>query len=277
MIRGYSEDLRLISYKLKIILDNLSSMGISVGNNSRFHQFSKLLDRYYHSLLKGQKFKDEMLIELLDGFKSYMQLSVITGSPIIMNDGKKDLTKIFGGSNSPLNEGNNHQPRDFQFELYTAAKFHRAGFVIRLEEPDFLFHFKGKIYGVAAKRVTLGGIEKNLKKADHQIRVTNNYGFIAISLDRLYEERNRIMEIIDPDYSVRKVNEIIENTIRGTFSNTYFSNRSDQVLGIIASVSIPYILPRMELGYTSYMMFMPIKQDGTAEWNEAISISGMFG
>lgn len=119
-------------------------------------------------------------------------------------------------------------------------------------------------------------IQSNIEKAEEQIKLTDNYGFIALSLDKIFKESNDIITLSDPDTSIRKANEIIQSIIREDFLSGYFGRRNNQVLGIIACVSFPYYLrsekPLFELGYTSYLMFLPIQQPDTSEWNEVIEI-----
>ncbi|MGU3470744.1 hypothetical protein ACLBWT_06220 [Paenibacillus sp. D51F] len=217
--------------------------------------------------------------ELLFGYKDYWELVRISESNTILSTTDKkvrdEIVNIFSGG---ILEGKDPKPWNYQFQYNLSSIFEHSGFQVELTEPDFVFEYRGKKYSVAAKRlISKNGIQVNIEKAERQLKSSDNYGFIALSLDKFFMDSNEIITVKDADRTIRKANEIIQSILREDFLASYFGRRTNQVLGILACVSFPYFLesdkPLFELGYTSYLMFLPIKEPDSSEWNEVIEIS----
>jgi len=79
VIIRHDEDLRIVKFNLLSMLEEFRNAGINIGNNNQLHKFIRLIDRYYiEVLLRGEKFSRDTLLELLEGYKDYQQLSNIT-------------------------------------------------------------------------------------------------------------------------------------------------------------------------------------------------------
>ncbi|MBY0117988.1 hypothetical protein [Paenibacillus xylanexedens] len=262
-------------------LNRLRYAGYKVGPSCRFEIYRNKFSRLYLNAIRTQNYSlnNSDQEELLFGYKDYWELKGISESNIILSSTNKavkdEINNIFSGG---ILEGKDPKPWNYQFQFNLSSIFEHSGFQVELLEPDFIFGHKGRKYSVAAKRlISKNSIQANIEKAEAQIKLTDNYGFIALSLDKIFKDFNEVITIDDADKSIRKANEIILNIIREDFLAGYFGRRDSQVLGIIAYVSFPYFLksrkPMFELGYTSYLMFLPTREQDSSGWNEVIEIS----
>ncbi|MEK3758459.1 hypothetical protein MKZ07_08445 [Paenibacillus sp. FSL P4-0338] len=232
-------------------------------------------------LIKLDDYSSEVEIkkELMYGYKDYWELLGITNSRTVLNCRDKNIRdEIHNIFNGGILERGDHSPWNYQFQYYLSSWFEESGFKVSLEEPDFKFIHKGRSYGVAAKRLNgKGNISDNIRKAEKQIQATSHYGFIALCLDNLHKLINQnILSFNNPDKSIRDAEDIVNTILRSYLKSSNFTSRTSQILGIIAVVSFPYYLysgkPTFELGYTSYLSFLPIQSYDSPEWNEVISI-----
>lgn len=263
-------------------LNQLRIAGFRINGNCRFEQYKRKFSKDYIDSIVRQNFSGirENYKDILQGYKDYWELISIASSNNILTCGNRDVRNeielIFGGN--IVENDNDTKPWNYQFQYYLSSIFEMSGINVKLEEPDFTFEFKGKKYSVAAKRLNgRNSIERNIKEAEHQVSLTDNYGFIALSLDKVYKNMNKVETFKDADKSVRVANELIQVIIKDQMKYKYFDTRSDQILGVIAHIGFPYLLesdkPLFELGYTAYTMFLPLKPPDSAEWNEVIEIN----
>ncbi|WP_168124053.1 hypothetical protein [Paenibacillus sp. HB172176] len=280
-IFGIDQSVLKVPRTIENSLRRLRRFGYRIDSASRFEIYKTKFNKLYLESIMNQKYmlEDNVQEELLYGYKDYWELIRISESKTILTSMDKsvrnEINNIFNGS---ILECKDSKPWNFQFQYNLSSIFEHSGFKVDLKEPDFVFRYKGKTYSVAAKRlISKKGIQANLEKAEEQISKTENYGFIAISLDKIFRDSNRIITLSDPDKSVREANEIIQNILAKDFVTGHFGRRSSQILGIIAYISFPYYStsdkPLFELGYTSYIMFLPINEPDSPEWNEAVEIS----
>ncbi|WP_044479532.1 hypothetical protein [Paenibacillus antibioticophila] len=279
-IYGKSQSVFDVPININISLNLLRMYGYKIDKFSRFELFKNKFDSHYIKSILNKQYsvEDSIKHELLYGYKDYWEMLTISQSTNILfvtDKGIKDEIKnIFSGG---VLEGKDSRPWDYQFQYHLSSLFEQSGLKVKLQEPDYVFEYRGREYSVAAKRLnSKNNIQANIEKAEKQIKQFDNYGFIALSLDKIFKEANPIVRLTNPESSIRRANEIIQNIIREDFLEGYFGRRTDQILGIIASISFPYFLdsdkPLFELGYSSYLMFLPIQPPGTAKWNEVIEI-----
>ncbi|MBD8496902.1 hypothetical protein [Paenibacillus arenosi] len=281
-MRAYGKDQSVfdVTLNLNISLNLLRMYGYKIDTQSRFQLFKNKFNSHYISSILNKQYsvKDSIKRELLYGYKDYWELLTISQSRNILaatDSGiRNEIKHVFSGS---ILEGKDSRPWDYQFQYHLSSLFELSGLKVTLQEPDFSFEYKGRKYTVAAKRLnSKNSIQANIEKAENQIKQFDNYGFIALSLDKIFKETNPIVRITNPESSLRKAKEIIQNIIREDFLESYFGRRTNQILGIIACISFPYFLesekPLFELGYTSTIMFLPIQPPDTAEWNEVLEI-----
>lgn len=280
-IFGINQSVLNVTHYIDEALWRLRKSNYSISTSCRFEMYKKrFLKNYVKSIINQQydKIKNDYS-EILQGYKDYWELLAIANSSSVLScDDKKirdEINSIFSGG---ILEGEaDTKPWNYQFQYYLSSIFERSGFDVILEEPDFLFRHKGKEYAVAAKRLNgRSSIERNIKEAEYQIAKQNNYGFIALSLDKIYKNMNQVHTFNNPDKSIRLANELIQTIIKDQLKWKYFNERSPQILGIIAHIAFPYLLksdkPLFELGYSAYLMFLPIEPPDSPEWNEVIDI-----
>ena len=128
----------------------------------------------------------------------YLIVSELTRPPALDNlDGP--MHKLLAGHALPQAE-THAISRDTQFELYIAAVFRRAGYKVRLDEPDVILQVRGSTVGIAAKRPkTPKKIERRLREARNQIERVGKPGIVAIDVSVVQNPRNGIIVVDHPD------------------------------------------------------------------------------
>lgn len=270
IIYGLDDNLITIPFAIERIFDTFKLLEIQFSGNCRQKRFSKNIINYLQD-------KDYDIHEILEGYKDFRELNIISKASIELSNSKiNNLKRIVEGQVLPIND-RNPDGRNFQYEFVMASYFHLSGFKVILEEPDFSFVFHGRKYPVAVKRLSSKNrIGKNIHKGEHQIENTGGFrGFICLSLDMLFPDVEKIISFDNPDKSIRYARELIEFVVRLHFNSQHFIRR-DKVLGIIATLAFPFKLKGKELGYANYHMFFPLGKEGSSEWNEVIAISDFF-
>ncbi|OWA33538.1 hypothetical protein B9G55_19440 [Saccharibacillus sp. O16] len=279
---GIDQEVIKVPIMIEKALQQLRSRGYIIHTNCRFEEYKKRTFKDYIIAITSKDYKtiNENYKNLLQGYKDYWELITIANSESILlctnNAVRKEIQLIFSGN--IIESDKNTTPWNYQFQYYLSSMFERSGLEVELEEPDFTFSFKGKKYSVAAKRLNgRGSIERNIRAAESQIKNTDQYGFIALSLDKIYKDMDTVETFNHADTSVRAATELIRVIIREYLNHRHFNDRSNQVLGIIAHIGFPFLLksdkPLFELGYTAYTMFLPLGEPDSSEWNEVMEIN----
>ncbi|OME81221.1 hypothetical protein BK122_17455 [Paenibacillus pabuli] len=279
---GIDQEVRKVPLMIEKALNQLRSHNYSIHSNCRFEEYKKRTFNNYINAIASKNYEmiNENYKNVLQGYKDYWELITIANSKNVLSCTDKtvrsEIQSIFSGG--IIENNKDTKPWNYQFQYYLSSIFERSGLQVKLEEPDFTFNFKAKKYAVAAKRLNgRGSIEQNIKEAEAQIKKTNHYGFIALSLDKIYKNMNTVETFDHADKSVRTANELIQIIIKEQIHWKQFRDRSSQVLGIIAHIGFPFLLksdkPIFELGYTAYTMFLPIREADSSEWNEVIAIN----
>ena len=258
--RHIDRDLNQVLSNAKVIVSELKNDGYRISESCRFSIFIKELSDLMKNgfELEGHEFDITLLAE---GIRDFAELSAIVKSKTIRQENRKDIQKLFGGSGKPSDDILT-QHRDFQFELYLAALFDLSGFYVLIEEPDFLFKYENVTYSVAVKRINSERkIHTRFSKAKEQIKKSGIKGFIAFSLDRIvWDKMKKDSYIItnNPDTLYDAGQTVLHDLLKTKVKKAAWANRDPFVLGHIASLTIPAILPKsMSFGFSSNQLFIP--------------------
>jgi len=257
---GVDQDFYAIVVGMESILATLKSRDINVHPECRFAKFHRELKRLMDGVKQGNEsaeFLEQFDIALLaEGIRDYSELKIISASSTVLKNAREDLSKIIGGTSFPSQDSAT-LARNLQYQLYVAATFDCSRMGITISEPDFIFDFKGQKYSVAAKRlVGKTSVLKRIKEAEQQIKKNGYDGFIALSLDRLLSKKDQYLVTGNPNNIPTATNKTLLKLIKENIPVEGFSKRDSQVIGIIASLSLPAVLPGCNLGYGSSMLFL---------------------
>jgi hypothetical protein len=258
--RALDQDIKQFLSNAKSIVSELKNDGYRISESCRFCLFIKELSEFIEKGfgLWERQFDITLLAE---GIRDFTELRAIVKSKAIRQKSRKEIQQLFGGFVKPSDD-NLTQSRDLQFELYLAAIFDLSGFYISVDEPDFTFKFEEVTYSIAAKRINSEKkIHARFSKAKKQIKTSGINGFIAFSLDRVVWDRMRKDAYIitdNPDALYEAGQTILHNMLKTKFKKAAWANRDPLVVGHIASLTIPAILPRIiSFGFSSNQLFIP--------------------
>jgi len=258
--RHLDRDLKQVLSDAKVIISELKNDGYRISGSCRFSIFIKELSDFIKAGFgfEGHEFDIALLAE---GIRDFAELSAIVKSKTIRQGNRKEIQKLFGGYSKPSGDALT-QARDLQFELYLAAIFDLSGFYVLVEEPDFSFKYEDVIYSVAAKRINSEQkISTRFSKAKKQIRKRGIKGFIAFSLDRIIWDKMKNDTYIltnNPDSLYDAGQTVLHDLLKTKVKKAAWANRDPYVLGHIASLTIPAILPkRISFGFSSNQLFIP--------------------
>jgi len=154
----------------------------------------------------------------------------------------------------------------FNVNLYLqkplAAIFDLSGFIVEDIEPDFTFKYEDSTYSVAAKRINSERkVHARFSKAKKQIKKSGINGFIAVSLDRIVWDRLKTDAYIvtgNPDMLCEAGKTVLDELLETKVKKAALNNRDPMIVGHIASLTIPAILPQtLSLGFSSIQLFIP--------------------
>ena len=191
----------------------LENNGISVKPGSRFNNYRDVLEHFHEvaetdeaenvnfKLLTQANYEIELLTVIVEQLSSEPQI-----------DGwRSEVERLISGRDLPEKEGRDASPRDFQFELYVAALSRKAGFAIRLAEPDVIVFHPDLEFGIAVKRPkSLGSVRPNIKKASKQIRRSDRQGAIAVDLSLAANPENACMIADHTDVGIHAQQEYLD-------------------------------------------------------------------
>lgn len=242
------------------IFIGLEKNGISVHPSCRFSIFRKNFEEFYNKVIIGDEESESFnLPELLEGYRDYCEVKLIYSSNKLMSEAINDVRKIMSGN--VLNSmDKNRTARDIQFQLSFAAHLELAGYSLIIQEPDFLVEKNGMIYSVAAKRLSgKSSIYNNIVKAEQQILNHSYPGFLALSVERLMDEKDFLLYLDDPDQSSEICYRLMYRLIASNFNSKHFV-RNDQVRALLFSFSMGCISPNLQPGYSSAFTYFSVKE-----------------
>ncbi|ETT38032.1 hypothetical protein C161_07908 [Paenibacillus sp. FSL R5-192] len=231
------------------IFMGLEKKNIKVHPSCRFSIFRKNFEEFYSKVIVGDEESESFnLPGLLEGYRDYCELKLIYSSNKLM-------------SGNILNSmDKNRTARDIQFQLSFAAHLELAGYSLIIQEPDFLIEKNGMIYSVAAKRLSgKSSVYNNIVKAEQQILNHSYPGFIALSVERLMDEKDFLLYLNDPDQGSEICYRLMYKLIASNFNSKHFV-RNDQVRALLFSFSMGCIAPDLEPGYSSAFTYFSVKE-----------------
>lgn len=258
--RALDQNLEEALSDAKSIVSELKNDGYRISESCRFSIFIKKLSEFIEKGFGLWEQQSDTAL-LAEGIRDFAELGAIVKSKAIRQNSKKEIQQLFGGSVKPSDDNLTHS-RDLQFELYLAAIFDLSGLNISIDEPDFTFKFEEVIYSVAAKRINSEQkIHARFSKAKKQIKTSGIKGFIAFSLDRIVWNKMRYDAYIitdNPDTLYEAGQTTLHNLLKTKIKKAAWSNRDSLVVGHIASLTIPAILPKKNsFGFSSNQLFIP--------------------
>lgn len=260
---GYEQDLENILADLHQIKANLKTNGIMLHPSCRFSIFEREIQKYVQVRDHSMSINDINISILTEGYRDSNELKVITSSKEVFEASIPILKQILKGTPVPSEDANS-TARDKQFELYLAAILERTGFNISLEEPDIRFIYKTEEYSLAAKRIrSHQQINRRYREAIKQIKKFPYPGFIGISMDYLVRGPGNLNVIAGSpeamdDAGNTIMNDSLENILRPVIS----TNRDDQVIGLVASLVVPSLLPSFSFGCISNLRAICLLTEG---------------
>jgi hypothetical protein len=167
------------SQKIHLRLQELvSRLGLVIPPNSRYQQYIKALE--VRSL--------DLKLRVTSYIEIYQMLTALEN--IKATDPWKVTIEnaLHCGSVLPYKAARQTRDRDFQFELYIAGLFSKAGIPVHQKEPDIICDMDGFIFGVAAKRIkSKKKIYARIKEASSQIVKSRIPGIIALDFTPLQD------------------------------------------------------------------------------------------
>jgi hypothetical protein len=251
-----------------IILD-LKSDGYRVSNSCRFSLFVSELSKFIKNNYGGRDQNFDLAL-LAEGVRDFLELRAIIKSSKVRTDNRRELQVLLGGTSIPSNDRNTYF-RDLQYQLYLVAIFDLSGFFVEISEPDFIFKYEDVTYAVAAKRISSEQkIHARFSKAKKQLIKGNVSGFIAFSLDRIVwnkVKRDAYIVADKPDTLYEAGKTILMDLLRTKVKKAAWENRDPLIVGHIASLTIPAVLPKLlSIGVSSTQLFIPsidVSQEST--------------
>lgn len=154
---------------------------------------------------------------------------------------KDRLRPLISGAEFATRESNTASARDLQFESFVGAVCELSGYTIRYAEPDIILTEDSEVFGIAAKRPrnTLK-IEKNYKKAVHQIRDSGLPGLIAIDLSFALQ-KDKCINTNDLSGAQMLVEEVANRFVRINYDRLRNLSTDDKILGALVHVQMPVI------------------------------------
>lgn len=241
-------------------IKELKDDGYRISASCRFSIFIKKFSEFLEDGFGlGERQYDIAL--LAEGLRDFAELEALVKSEKIRKENRIEIQTILGGAGKPSDDILTRS-RDIQFQLFLAAIFDLAGFRVDNLEPDFTFKYKNATYAVAAKRINSENkIHARFSKARKQINKSGINGFIAFSLDRIvWDKINMDAYIIsnNPDTLYTAGQTILCNLLQTKVRRAAWDNRDPLVVGHIASLTIPAIIPKLlSFGFASTQLFIP--------------------
>ena len=236
-----------------------------INPNNRFSKFVKEYEKLYQNN-DLPFFSSEKHIELLAGFKDFVELEMIYSSGIYKDASMSELKRLFDGNILHFGDAN-QTPRDLQFQFSIAALLKNNGCTVKMCEPDFIFHYDRIDYPVAAKRLSSQKkIEKRIKEAEKQISKYDNPGIIALSIENLFKQEDQIINNKPLSQSAEELDNRFINYTKQNFNKEYFNDRK-YISAFFFYLSLPVCFKNsFYFGYVNRLIIVPIAPEGSCEF-----------
>ncbi len=180
--------------KLNFICSTLKDHGILIKPGSRLFRYQRIVDALDSSrpnqLPKGFKTKHfhQIAIEIHQLSLAVEELC----NSIHFDEWSKKFSFLVSGNELPEDD-TNHFARNYQFELFVAGLFRKAGFEPLCEEPDIVIEKDEEMFGVAVKRPnSFKQLDKNLRKGRDQIINSEVPGILFLDMSLISNPNNYI-------------------------------------------------------------------------------------
>jgi hypothetical protein len=258
--RSYDQSFEDLLSESEKSISQLADDGFRISESCRFSAFLKELRQFIDSGY-GNLDNDYDIAFLAGAIRDFAELRAIVRSYKIRSAARNEIQEMLGGARFP-SEDSLTRSRDLQFQLYLASIMDLSGFPVLIDEPDFRFDYKGFIYSVAAKRINSPQkIHARLSEGKKQVRKADLQGFIAFSLDRIVWDQMGYDSYIltgNPDNLYSAGQNTLHHLLKTKVKKAAWENRDPMVIGHIASLTIPAIIPNLRsLGMSSTQLFIP--------------------
>ena len=241
-------------------IECLGNDGYRMSTSCRFAVFIKEFSEFLRDGfgLGEHQFDIALLVE---GLRNFAELDAIAKSEKIRKENRKEIQRLLGGAGKPSGDVSKLS-RDIQFQLYLSVKFDLSGFKVENLEPGSMFEYKNSSYSVAAKRINSESkIHARFSKAKKQIKNSGVNGFIAFSIDRIVWDKIKTDSYIVsgyPDTLYNAGQTILHDLLQTKIRKAAWDDRDPFVVGHIASLTVPAILPKLlSFGFSSTQLFIP--------------------
>jgi len=158
---------------------------------------------------------------------------------------EEKLKLILKGSIWPYDRFKKNQAKDTAFEVYTLARFEKAGLEPEFEEPDVVFKHRGNEFSIACKFIhSEKKLKKNIRKAVKQIERSNKLGIISLCIDEI--SPHEVMHNNAAHFDIY-LNQIFVEFIKEYSGLLNKIIRSREVIGLIMSYSTSIIIKDINL------------------------------
>ncbi|WP_152607698.1 hypothetical protein [Aeromonas hydrophila] len=253
------QDIQRMLQKFEEAKSWLESFGLNV-TSARFQKYKKIIaNKYLSDIFRGLTDIDVLwaLAELYDILEIYQFLESADKNQI-----KSALKHVNSGPyllSDEKNDGGTIHGRNFTFELYTAARFIRAGIAAEfVTDADINFIFEDAGILVECKRINSeSNMENLISKAFEQIKkrcsVENNtFGLIAISISKLIWKIQKDLgqECYGDIEKIQKNMAIFANDFSYNLRSIY-EDETPACIGIIFHYKVPFF--RKENGFPVFI------------------------
>ena len=172
------------------IVGRLTEFGVRIDPSSRIGRAQRVLRR--PDIIQPEDPDYEFVLESI---RDHYQLRLIVDTMDAHRDSKAFIDAAYLLRKDlalPQDELRDTPGRNYQFQLYVAARCTNAGLPTRHEEPDIACDVDGDTFGIAAKRLKkIDSLEANVKDAAGQIAGAGFPGIIALDLTIAQNPTNR--------------------------------------------------------------------------------------
>lgn len=192
--RIYREDTyEALRRRVELLEVRLRNVGLRVAGSSRLANYRRALESAEDlTIQSGAEPENQVLHRaILECSQLLLIVDELPKEPAVHGWSEK-MQEVLSGHDLPHTERDKSHGRDTQFELYLAALARRAGYGVRLDEPDVVIEDGHGLLAIAAKRLkSPKKLRANLRSASRQITEGGANGFAALDLSMLLVPQDR--------------------------------------------------------------------------------------
>ncbi|MFN0019076.1 MAG: hypothetical protein ACKVP0_12500 [Pirellulaceae bacterium] len=195
-----------VAANLGIVHKQIADLKIKLDPNAQIVQQLSLVREYLaeKDLLSVDEHDKKWKDRFLEFYKAQLAVGILSEAIAeLVTNQKEPLAKylkvVLAGN---LTQGGpaGGQPRDWFYELWLASILSKAGFTVRLQEPDLVVEGNGlsQEIGIACKYPSSDkGIHDHLSKGLSQLKKHGLSGFIALGIDQIVVEKANLKKFVD--------------------------------------------------------------------------------